>query len=127
MANTIKIKRGLKTNLPSLELGELAYCTDTKELFIGTASGNEIVHADTSTQADVDNSANANFIKSLTFDDYGHVTGLTSTEITSVANATVADTVDNANSASNLTLWTGTQSEYDNLTPDANTLYFIEE
>ena len=39
----IKIKRGLKTNLPTLEIGELGYCTDTKELFIGTLVGNEII------------------------------------------------------------------------------------
>jgi hypothetical protein len=36
MANKIQIKRGLKANLPTLSVGELAYCTDTKELFIGT-------------------------------------------------------------------------------------------
>ena len=35
MATTIKIKRGLKNDLPLLEIGELAYCTDTNELFIG--------------------------------------------------------------------------------------------
>lgn len=35
MATTIKIKRGLKDDLPLLEIGELAYCTDTNELFIG--------------------------------------------------------------------------------------------
>lgn len=35
MANIIKIKRGLKTNLPMLARGELGYATDTNELFIG--------------------------------------------------------------------------------------------
>lgn len=35
MASTILIKRGLKVSLPILERGELAYATDTKELFIG--------------------------------------------------------------------------------------------
>lgn len=39
MANIIKIKRGLKANLPALAIGELAYCTDTKELFIGVNTG----------------------------------------------------------------------------------------
>lgn len=39
MATIIKIKRGLKTNLPALSIGELGYCTDTKELFIGTDDG----------------------------------------------------------------------------------------
>lgn len=44
MANTIKIKRGLKADLPTLTVGEVAYCTDTKELFIGTATGNELLN-----------------------------------------------------------------------------------
>ena len=42
MANTIKIKRGLSSNIPkvTLEQGELAITTDTNELYIGTESGN---------------------------------------------------------------------------------------
>jgi hypothetical protein len=40
MATTIKLKRGLKANLPTLAVGEPAFCTDTSELFIGTAGGN---------------------------------------------------------------------------------------
>lgn len=41
MANTIKIKRGLSSNLDSLILqeGELATTTDTKKLYIGNADG----------------------------------------------------------------------------------------
>jgi WD40 repeat protein len=38
-------------------------------------------HADTSSQGNVDNSANDNFVKSMTFDEYGHVTGVTSGEV----------------------------------------------
>ena len=42
MANTIKIKRGLSSNISNatLEQGELAITTDTNELYIGTKSGN---------------------------------------------------------------------------------------
>lgn len=42
MANTIKIKRGLSSNIPkvTLEQGEPAITTDTNELYIGTKSGN---------------------------------------------------------------------------------------
>ncbi|HCF71936.1 MAG TPA: hypothetical protein DER33_10220 [Syntrophomonas sp.] len=40
MANKIQIKRGLKTNLPALDVGEPALCTDTKEVFIGNSGGN---------------------------------------------------------------------------------------
>ena len=39
--------------------------------------------------------------------------------------AGIANTVDNTNSASNLSFWTGSQGQYDALTPDSNTLYFI--
>lgn len=43
MANIIKIKRGLSTNIPnvSLEQGELAITTDTNELYVGTEAGKE--------------------------------------------------------------------------------------
>lgn len=43
MASTILIKRGLKANLPILERGELAYATDTKELFIGVLAEPTVV------------------------------------------------------------------------------------
>lgn len=41
MANTIKIKRGLSSNIDNitLEQGELAITTDTNELYVGTESG----------------------------------------------------------------------------------------
>ena len=40
MPNKIQFKRGLKEDLPSLGIGEPAFCIDTKELFVGAASGN---------------------------------------------------------------------------------------
>lgn len=46
----IKIKRGLKANLPILNEGEFAYCTDTKELFIGSVGGNINVGSEDSIQ-----------------------------------------------------------------------------
>jgi hypothetical protein len=36
----ILIRRGLKADLPNLSEGELGFCTDTKELFIGSNNGN---------------------------------------------------------------------------------------
>lgn len=39
--------------------------------------------------------------------------------------AGIANTVDNTNSASNLSFWTGSQAQYNALTPDSNTLYFL--
>lgn len=43
MANIIKIKRGLSSNInnTTLEQGELAITTDTQDLYIGTDSGNK--------------------------------------------------------------------------------------
>ena len=45
MANTIKIKRGLSSNISNatLEQGELAITTDTQDLYVGTNSGNKKV------------------------------------------------------------------------------------
>jgi hypothetical protein len=43
MADDILIKRGLKATLPTLKIGELGYCTDSKELFIGTSTGNDLI------------------------------------------------------------------------------------
>lgn len=42
--STMQIKRGLKANLPTLLIGELAYCTDTKEFYVGTAEGNVLIN-----------------------------------------------------------------------------------
>lgn len=40
MADSVRIKRGVKARLPkSLPLGELAFCTDTRELFVGAGEG----------------------------------------------------------------------------------------
>lgn len=39
----IKIKRGLKTNITDLQVGEPGFCTDTQELFVGSSQGNKLV------------------------------------------------------------------------------------
>lgn len=41
----IKIKKGLKQNLPVLEAGELAHCYDTNELYIGSYEGNKKINS----------------------------------------------------------------------------------
>lgn len=43
MPQTIQIKRGLKVNLPTLTPGEMGFCTDTKEIYIGDGSANVLV------------------------------------------------------------------------------------
>ena len=40
MANTIKINRGVKGSIPTLEAGEPAFCTETKELAVGDGTAN---------------------------------------------------------------------------------------
>lgn len=45
MADEVKIRRGNKAAIPTLSVGELAYCRDAKELYIGTAAGNVLLCA----------------------------------------------------------------------------------
>ena len=52
-----------------------------------TVSADAVAHADTSSQASVNNSGNT-FIQDVTLDTYGHVTGLTSSTVT-VGDATI--------------------------------------
>lgn len=44
---------------------------------------------------------------------------------TKLGTGDAASSVDNLNSLNSLRFWTGSQAQYDALTPDANTLYFI--
>jgi len=74
MANTIKIKRGLKTDLPTLAVGEMGYCTDTNELFIGTSTGNVLINeggevSSEPTITEVDNTAGNEYMFTLTNND----------------------------------------------------------
>lgn len=41
----IKIRRGTEAQLPTLDVGELGYCTDTNKLYIGTPTGNQLLVA----------------------------------------------------------------------------------
>lgn len=49
----LQIRRGAKSNLPTLSEGELGYCTDTKEVYVGSGSGNTQL----AKQTDVQNKA----------------------------------------------------------------------
>lgn len=54
MVQTIKVKRGLSTNLPvSFEMGELAYATDTQNLYVGTGTGRVLINNPEFTLPDV--------------------------------------------------------------------------
>ena len=73
MANTIKIKRGLSSNISNatLEQGELAITTDTNELYIGKESGKEKINV----QPDYNqnNSIASDYIKNRPFYDLGTI------------------------------------------------------
>lgn len=43
MASSAKIRQGLKVNLPALQPGELGFCTDKREVYIGSTVGNGLV------------------------------------------------------------------------------------
>jgi hypothetical protein len=47
MANLIQIKRGAKTGLPALAVGEIGFCTDTFETYVGSSGGNKKIGAET--------------------------------------------------------------------------------
>jgi len=50
MSNEIQIKRGTRTNLPTLTAGELGFCTDTYELYIGDGATNRLISIGTDTK-----------------------------------------------------------------------------
>jgi len=45
MSNLLKVRRGLKADLPTLEQGELGFCTDTEEVYIGTGVANILINS----------------------------------------------------------------------------------
>ena len=61
---TIKFKRGLKGNLPTLKYGEPAYTYDENELYIGGKDGDEIVNKKITRNSEV--AANTEAINNLT-------------------------------------------------------------
>jgi hypothetical protein len=40
MSNTLQVKRGSKASLPTLNAGELGFCTDTHDIYIGDGAAN---------------------------------------------------------------------------------------
>jgi hypothetical protein len=68
----ILIRRGLKADLPNLSEGELGFCTDTKELFIGSNNGNVLFP--NKSIIDQLSSETVKSINNLTPDENGNVT-----------------------------------------------------
>ena len=83
MAQTIKVKRGLSTNLPvSFEMGELAYATDTQNLYVGTGTGRVLINNPEFTLPDV---GAADTYYKVTTDSKGRVvSGQTTLSITDI-------------------------------------------
>lgn len=88
MANKIQVRRGLKAALPTLSVGEFGLCTDAKELYIGTASGNIRVDASSADLSDVAPKSHAS-----TTTDYGEATTSTygHTKLSASINSTSTD------------------------------------
>ena len=40
----LQVRKGLEVDLPTLAIGEFGFCTDSKKLFVGTGSGNELLN-----------------------------------------------------------------------------------
>lgn len=94
MAQTIKVKRGLSTNLPvSFEMGELAYATDTQQLYVGTGTGRVLINSPEFTLPDV--GTEGTYYK-VTTDSKGRVvsgqTTLSTTDIGGLGTAASKDT-----------------------------------
>jgi NifU-like protein involved in Fe-S cluster formation len=88
-----------------------ATATDTNTTYTAgsglTLTGTTFAHSDTSTQGNVNNSGNT-FIQDLTFDTYGHVTGVTSAAVggflTAESDTLASVTARGATTASSVTL-----------------------
>lgn len=94
MAQTIKIKRGLSADLPAtLEIGELAYTTDTQKLYVGTGVGRVMINADDFVLPDA--GTPGTYLK-VTTDEKGRVVSgeskIQSTDVTGLGNAATKDT-----------------------------------
>lgn len=84
-SQTIKFKRGLKTNLPSsANIGEPLYATDTKEIFIGNGDGQALTSL--SAGAKVGPSGTLDYLSSSYFeqDNTNHIRILQNTLLTGV-------------------------------------------
>lgn len=55
----IQFRRGLKVNIPTLDIGEVGFCTDTFELAVGSSGGNKYFPAGPSLFLDIHGSAAA--------------------------------------------------------------------
>jgi|GEM_PF-6500417 len=71
MSNKMQIRRGLQSQLPTLDTGEPGFCTDTGRLYIGNAGANTLVGDSNLIHAAVTLDANADTLFGLTDQQLG--------------------------------------------------------
>ena len=86
MANTIKIKRGLSSNIDNITLaqGELAITTDTNELYVGKESGKEKINVQPNYNQN--DSTASDYIKNRPFYEESSFDLLVNTEVLFIKN-----------------------------------------
>ena len=91
---TLKVNGGSSDNIVSGEtvdfIGDHVSDSDGIVVTKSTADSVKIAHADTSSQASVDNSG-ITYVQDITLDDFGHVTGITSDDATDGVNTLISN------------------------------------
>ena len=85
----LQIRRGLKANIPTLAEGELGFCTDTKDIYVGDGSTNTLVGGD-SLSATIDTKVAKVDGKDLSTNDY---TDADKAKLDGIAESATANTV----------------------------------
>ena len=85
----LQIRRGLKANIPTLSEGELGFCTDTKDIYVGDGSTNTLIGGD-SLSATIDTKVAKVDGKDLSTNDY---TDTDKAKLDGIAESATANTV----------------------------------
>lgn len=140
----ISIDAGFKINLPILSQGELYYCINTGELYIGNGTDNILLNPTVESISGKDGlSAYEIWLKTNTGTEKDFLNSLIGEKGIQGDTGLKGDKGDKGNAGTpadmkrvsklenqlkNFTLWSGTQLEYDSIaTKDSNTIYFITE
>lgn len=129
----ILIDTGLKSNIPILLDGELYFCQDTNELFIGYSGINTLLNSSATngksayeiwlTQGNT--GTETDFLNSLKGTQGAQ--GPKGDKGDPGVDADMSRVVALENKIGNYTLWVGTKAQYDSIsTKDNNTIYFIK-
>jgi len=126
----IRLRRGLESQLPTLDVGEPGFTTDTKRFFIGSATGNIEYPSLTAVQALIDN-LDLSEIEGLATEEYvdNAISAIPTTDLTGLA---TEEYVDNAIAAigESLPPYRGFKAHYGKLygnDPSINRLVIYKE